>query len=352
MKQFLNILALCVAFTAVTAVAVVHASAQTIITPMESQRAWTGQRVGVTDITIEYSRPAVKGRQIWGSLVPYDEVWRAGANENTVFTTTHAVVVDGKTLPAGRYGVHMIPTTGAWTIIFNKESNAWGSFFYKQSDDVLRVVVTPVAAAHQEQLTYAITDVADDRCIVSLRWDKVDVRIPIVVDVKDAVLNHLRSQLTSLSGFNHASYTSAAAYALAHNLDREQGKAWAERAYRGQPSYTNSMLLADYEDALGNAAKAKELRDKGMPKATNAELNLYGYKLLGENKVADAIVVFTENTKRFPEDANTWDSLGEAYAASGNKSKARDSFKKSLSMNPSPETKKNSEMWLKKLDGM
>ncbi len=132
----------------------------------------------------------------------------------------------------------MIPTSGSWTIIFNKESNAWGIYFYKQSDDVLPVIITPVAAAHQEQL---------------------DVRVPIVVDVKDAVINHLRSQLTSLHGFNPDMYTNAASYALVHNLDKVQGKAWAERAYGSKASYTNGMLLAEYEDALGNAAKAKEL---------------------------------------------------------------------------------------------
>lgn len=182
-KQLLNNLALCAVLAFAIASAGSYASAQTIITPQESQRAWTGQRIGVTDITVEYSRPSVKGRQIWGSLVPFGEVWRAGANENTVITTTHAVVIEGKTLPAGRYGVHMIPTSGAWTVIFNKESNAWGSYFYKQSEDALRTTVTPRAAEQQEQLTYAIVDVFEDRCIVSMRWDKVDVRIPIIVDI-------------------------------------------------------------------------------------------------------------------------------------------------------------------------
>lgn len=336
----------------VLAMSLTHISAQTIITPLESQRASVSQRIGVTDISIEYSRPAVKGRPIWGSLVPYDAVWRAGANENTVFTTSHPITVQGQVLPAGRYGLHMIPTAGAWTIIFNKEADAWGSFFYRQADDALRVTVTPVAAGNQELLTYAINDVTEDRCVVSMRWEKLDVRIQVVVDVKDAVISYMRRQLTSLHGFDPDMYASAAAYARSHNLDKEQGKAWAERAYRGNPSFNHAMLLADFEDAAGNSTKAKELRDKGLVKATNAELNLYGYRLLNEKKFPEAIAVLAENTKRFPEDANTWDSLGEAYALSGNKSKAKDSFKKSISMNPTPETKANSEMWLKKLEGM
>lgn len=326
--------------------------AQTIITPMESQRAWTGQRVGVTDITIEYSRPSVKGREVWGSLVPYNKVWRAGANENTTFTTSHAVKIEGQPLAAGKYGVHMIPTEGTWTIIFNKESNGWGSYFYNQVDDALRVTVTPKPAQHEDLLTYAITDVTDDKCVVSLRWDKVDVRFNVTADIKDAVVAHMKSQLSSLHGFNPDMYTSAASYAMQHNLDQVQGKAWAERAFRTKPSFTNAMLVADYEDASGNAAKAKEYREKGQTKATNEELNLYGYRLLGEKKISEAIAVFTENTKRNPDDANTWDSLGEAYATNGDKAKARDSFKKSLSKNPSPETKANSEMWLKKLEKM
>ena len=114
--------------------------------PQPSQAASAGQRVGLTDITVTYHRPAVNKREIWGKLVPYGQVWRAGANENTVITFSTPVSVGGHALPAGSYGLHMIPAEREWTVIFNRESKAWGSFFYDQADDAARVTVTPSAA--------------------------------------------------------------------------------------------------------------------------------------------------------------------------------------------------------------
>src|SRR6187200_776573 len=111
--------------------------------PGASQKAEVTQRIGITDITVKYSSPLVKGRVIWGELVPFGEVWRAGANENTVISFSTPVTIEGKNLPAGKYGLHMIPSKGNWTIIFSSDYQSWGSYFYNQKEDVLRVDVTP-----------------------------------------------------------------------------------------------------------------------------------------------------------------------------------------------------------------
>src|SRR5262245_44376051 len=111
--------------------------------PRESQAATVSQRIGITDLTVTYSRPSVKGRTIWGEVVPYDQIWRAGANENTTFSCTDDISVEGQKLPAGTYGLHMLPTRTTWTVIFSKDHTAWGSFFYKKEMDALRVQVTP-----------------------------------------------------------------------------------------------------------------------------------------------------------------------------------------------------------------
>ena len=114
--------------------------------PRPSQRAQITQRIGITDITITYHRPLVNGRKVWGGLVPYGEVWRAGANENTIITFPNDVTIEGKPLAAGTYGLHMIPNQDQWTIIFSKMHTAWGSFSYNEGEDALRVTVKPQTA--------------------------------------------------------------------------------------------------------------------------------------------------------------------------------------------------------------
>jgi len=157
-----------------------------------SLKASVTQRLGTdADITIEYSRPGVKGRKIWGDLVPYGLApgnkysdnkpypWRAGANENTTIEFKKDVLVEGKPLPAGKYGLHMIPSEKEWIIIFSKNNSAWGSFKYKQEEDALRVTVTPVKAPHQEWLEYGFDDLAGTSATAYLRWEQLKVPFKI-----------------------------------------------------------------------------------------------------------------------------------------------------------------------------
>src|ERR1700740_507833 len=127
--------------------------------PRQSQHAQVMQRIGVTDITINYHRPLANGRQIWGKVVPYGQVWRAGANENTTITFTDPVTIEGQALDKGTYGLHMIPGENQWTVIFSKDSTAWGSFSYKQEDDALRITVKPQTADPHDALAYDFNDV-------------------------------------------------------------------------------------------------------------------------------------------------------------------------------------------------
>src|SRR5690349_24539403 len=122
--------------------------------PRQSQHAVITQRVGITDITINYHRPLVKGRKVWGGLVPYGQVWRAGANENTTIEFSDPVSVEGKPLAKGIYGLHMLPAENEWTIIFSRTATAWGSFTYNQAEDALRVTVKPRPAEMKEALAY------------------------------------------------------------------------------------------------------------------------------------------------------------------------------------------------------
>jgi hypothetical protein len=159
-----------------------------------SLKASVSQTLGTdTQVAIDYSRPGVKGRKIWGELVPYGMApgnqyskdkpfpWRAGANENTTIEFTKDVLVGGQKLAAGKYGIHMIPSEKEWTIIFSKNNSSWGSFAYNQEEDALRATVTPVAAPHKEWLAYGFEDLAGNSATAFLHWERL--KVPFKIEV-------------------------------------------------------------------------------------------------------------------------------------------------------------------------
>lgn len=162
----------------------------------ESNKASVMQTVGDTTITITYHRPNTKGRKVWGELVPYNEVWRTGANDATVFEISNDVTINGQKLPKGKYSLHTIPTTGDWTIIFNKTWNQWGSFNYDPKEDALRVTAKPVAGEMKETFGFEIDDVNNSTAKIVIGWEKL--RVPFTVDVGDfnaRVINDYRTRM-------------------------------------------------------------------------------------------------------------------------------------------------------------
>jgi hypothetical protein len=147
-----------------------------------SPKAMVKQTVGFTDITIDYSRPGVKGRTIWGGLVPYNVVWRAGADEATKITFSTDVKINGRNLKAGSYSFFAIPTSNKWTLIFNKVADQWGAFEYNEAEDVFRIEVTPEEGNFQEWLCYTITKTGDNSAVVRLEWEKL--KVPFTVEVE------------------------------------------------------------------------------------------------------------------------------------------------------------------------
>jgi hypothetical protein len=144
--------------------------------PDVSQKASVGETIGITDVTISYHRPAVNARRVWGGLVPYNVVWRAGANESTTISFSTPVKVEGQLLPAGSYGLFMIPAQGQWTVVFSRFTGGWGAYNYDQSEDAARIMVTPQQAEMQERLFYTFDDTSATSAVASLRWEKL--RIP------------------------------------------------------------------------------------------------------------------------------------------------------------------------------
>jgi hypothetical protein len=305
-----------------------------LVTPKESPRATLSQTLGLTDISVTYDRPAVNNRKIWGGLVPHDTVWRAGANENTVFAMTSPVTIGGTELPAGRYGLSMIPTAGQWTVIFSHEANAWGAFSYDPKEDALRIQVQPKELPFEERLQYTFEDVTPNSSTLVLHWEKVGVPIPIQVNTEQVAMDSLAQQMRGLARFFPDGWAQASRWALANSKDLDRAGAWADSALKIQTNFANLRLKATVLERRGDKVRADSLRAMAMTIANENDLNGYGYGLLGQKKVDEAIAIFQRNVKEHPESWNVYDSLGEAYATKGDKSKAATNYKKALSMAP------------------
>jgi tetratricopeptide (TPR) repeat protein len=294
------------------------------------------QTIGLTTITITYDRPAVKGREVWGKLVPYDSVWRAGANENTVIAFSSPVRVGGRDLPAGRYGLHMIPTRSEWTVILSRQASAWGSFSYDPKEDAVRLAATPVAASFQESLGYTLDDPGTGSAVATLHWEKLAVPFTLEVDSKQVVVDSLRQQLRGLGRFFWQPWSQAAAWCAANDVNLREAADWAQSSIAINQNFTNLRVKATLLEKLGDATNAAQLRRQAFEVALEPDINNYGYELLAAGKVDSAIVVFQKNVKDYPKSWNTYDSLGEAYAVKGDKRRAAEQYSKARAMTKDP----------------
>ncbi len=301
--------------------------------PDASPRAHVEQTLGLTELSVTYARPAVKGRKVWGDLVPFGQVWRAGANENTVVSFSTPVTVEGKPLAAGRYGLHLIPVeTGAWTVIFSNNSRNWGSFSYDPKEDALRVPVTPEAVTMEERLHFTIDDVTDAAAVIDLRWEKLRIPVHIGVDTNAVTVASLRQQLYGLPQFFPKGWNDAAGWLVAHDTSPDVAAEWVERSLKLQPTFTAHMLKARLLEKKGDAVGAKAQRDLAMTKGNEVEVNQYGYTLLLASKTQEALEVFKRNAKDHPESWNVHDSLGEALEKAGEKGAAKASYQQALKL--------------------
>ena len=232
--------------------------------PRQSQKAEITQRIGITDITIDYHRPLVDGRKIWGGLVPYGEVWRAGANVNTTITFPTTSRIEGKPLPAGTYGLHMIPNENEWTVIFSKMHTAWGSFSYKESEDALRVTVKPQAADMHNALTYDFDQLKPDSAVVVMSWDKVAVPFKVSVDVNKIVDASLQNQLRGLSQYTWDGWDDAATYLVDNKYDLHEALKWEDNSIRNEDRFENEMTKSRILAAMGQTAEAQQAKDKAL----------------------------------------------------------------------------------------
>lgn len=271
--------------------------------PRVSQHARSTQRIGLTDITLDYHRPLVNSRKIFGGLLAYGKVWRAGANENTVFDVSDPVTIDGHPLPKGAYGLHMIPGETSWTIIFSRNSTSWGSFTYDEAEDALRVTVTPRAIENQEALSYYFDDPKPDSVVVTMQWEKVAVSFTVGVNTPEITEQSLRNQLRGRAQFEWSPWTEAANYLLDNKLSAEEALQYADRSIGNEDRFENEITKSRALDVLGRKEESLAARNKAIGMGTQLQVHDFARGLQAEGRQEEALELFRDNVKKDP---NSW----------------------------------------------
>ncbi|HEX9252374.1 MAG TPA: DUF2911 domain-containing protein [Ignavibacteriaceae bacterium] len=227
-------------------------------TPRPSPDATVSQYVGVTNITVDYSSPAVKGRKIWGELVPFGQVWRTGANEATTITFTDAVSINGNELAAGTYGIHSIPNANEWEIIFSKDTPVDGSSTFDPKKEVLRIKVKPEEHHFMERMTFLFKDATENSVNVNLVWEKLKVSFKVDVKTQELTLQKARD------AFKWNQLMAAATYSLEQNTNLDEGFKWIQASILINENYWNTRILAQYYSKMNKKADAISTMEKAI----------------------------------------------------------------------------------------
>lgn len=340
----------------------------------DNQKSSVTQYIGLVKVTIDYNSPDVhapngedRTGKIWGALVPYGMIddpfgtctecpWRAGANENTVFTVSHDVKIEGQPLPAGRYGLHMAAGPEEWTLIFSKNADSWGSYYYDPAEDALRVKVKPARSEYHEFLTYEFDDRRPAKATAALKWENLQVPFTITVDnITDLYLTKIRNELRNNTGFQWVNWVNAANFALNAKRPKEAlefAQAAVSRQFVGQENFRTLSILADAQDAAGMATESKATREKALAHSSAGPIDLHQYarQLLGKGQKEEALRVWELNAKRHQ---NAWPvnvGLARGYSAVGRYKDALKHAKLALAQAPDEVNRKALEEGIKKLE--
>lgn len=320
-------------------------------------RAIISEEVGITSITIKYSRPGVKSREgkIWGGVVAngfgtfsfatgsMSSPWRAGANEATVISFEHDVKIERKDLKAGSYALFMAMEKDSATLIFSKQTDAWGSFYYKPEHDVLRVQVKTTALDKPvEWLKYEFVEHKEKNCVIAMQWEKLSVPFKVEVDVENIVLARIRAEFTGVKGFVSANKLQASMYCFERNINIEEALGWAQSAVNGKPfgqsGYDAYENLATGYEKLNRIPQADSIMNEGLMIASMAQYTGYGRKLIAKKRTDRALEVLLGAQKKFGNVYAVNNGLSYAYSAKGDYVKALEFANKSLAQ-ASPQAK-------------
>jgi len=326
-----------------------------------NKKANVSERIGLTDVSIKYDRPGVKGREgkIWGQLVHVGFIdqgfgsskaapWRAGANENTTISFSTEVKIGGQTLPAGKYGFFVAYDPIECTIIFSKNSTSWGSYFYDEKEDALRVKVKPVALDKSvEWLKYEFMNETENSATIALQWEKLSIPFLVEVDYIKEQLASFRRELRTENGFIWQSWNQAAQWSLQHNTNLEEALAWTDSAtnngFGGAQSFNAWSTRAQILQKLGRGAEAAAVMQKALPFGTMNDLHQYGRQLLNLKMPKEAFEVFKKNLEKNPGKFTTLMGMTRGYSALGDYKKALTYANQALPLAPD-QNNKNSVM--------
>jgi tetratricopeptide (TPR) repeat protein len=332
-----------------------------------NKKASVTERIGLTDVTIHYNRPGVKGREgkIWGSLIPPGFIdqgfgsskaapWRAGSNENTTITFSTDVKIDGHDLAAGTYGFFIAYDPGEPELIFSKNYSSWGSFYYDEKEDALRVKVKPHALDRSvEWLKYEFSNQTDSTANIQLQWEKLSIPFTVEVNVLTDQLESFRKELRTDKGFTWSAWNQAAQWCLQHKANYPQALQWADSAtganFGGNAQFaalsTKAQLLAE----TGQTDKAMAVMKTAIPLAQIFELHQYGRQLITYKKTKEALEIFKLNAAKNPRQFTTYVGLARGYAANGDYKSALKNAQLALPMAPDPLNKGGVETMIVKL---
>jgi len=309
-------------------------------TPRTSKLALVSEQIGITDVTIRYGRPAVSGREgkIWGDLVPYGFVdyhygtskaapWRAGANENTTIEFSTDVVIEGKPLAAGKYGFFIAMGPEKATLVFSKDNNAWGSFYYNSSSDALRVEVPAIKTPESvERLKYEFTGETDSSAVALLEWEKIKIPFTIAVDLKKTQVDAYRYAFNSGDFYEYwQNMQQAADFCLVNDVNIEEGLGWADRSintYFGEANFRTLSTYGGLLEKVGRMHEADSVMKVAFLKGSAQDIYYYGDRQLRMKKYKAAFDAYKIGYDKAPKDWLANFGLAKGYAVMGDKAAA------------------------------
>ena len=333
-----------------------------------TKKALVSEQVGLTQITITYHRPAVKGREgkVWGGLVPKGFVdqgfgngkpapWRAGANENTVIEFETDVKIEGQTLPKGRYGLFIAYDPSESIVIFSKRSDSWGSFYYDEKEDALRVKVKPQPIEKSvEFLKYEFLNQTPDSAVIALAWEKLSIPFKVEVDYLKQQFDAFVTEAQNPRGWTPQGLNIAASWTLQNNYQLEKGLEWATMATRQSfpgdptsfPALTTKALILD---KLGKTDDATAVIKNALPFGNAGQLQQLGRQLIAAKKPQAALEVFQFNYDKNPNQFVALTGMARGLSANGDYAKALEFANKALPLAPNDASRQAVQAMVEKL---
>ena len=326
-----------------------------------NKKASVSERIGITDVTIHYDRPGVKGREgkIWGQLVPAgysdqafgntkEAPWRAGANECTTIEFSTDVKVEGQSIAKGKYGFFIAYGVDECTLIFSRNNTNWGSFYYDPKDDVLRIKVKPWATDKSvEWLKYEFINQTETAATVALNWEKTTIAFKVEVDLLKTQVESFRNELRTDMGFFWLGWQTAAQWCADHNTNLEEALSWADTSVNpnvlGDRNFTSLSTKASVLTKLGRNAEAAAVMKEAVPLGNMQQIHQYGRTLLTMKYNKEALEVFKTNYEKNPNQFTTLMGLVRGYSGTGDYKKALEYAEKALPMSPNPANKNSLE---------